>query len=251
VAAAVRFVLRYGPARPGEAILHLRFWMGRETHQAITAAINLTAMNVVGQCVTHPSLAWNFTTMADPDFWLPHFTGINWPRAPEADFEVGGRRYGAFAHDWRVEPAAAWVAGNRATPMPHAASPRGSSPPAPVLSQEQFAEAARQALRDFTRPDRLAANPLARSRLVRDAGPPSPAILQALIREAASALATNPKDQKFHRAVWRTYIEPAPTQERAAELLGLPFNTYRYRLAKGIERVTERLWRREVAGADG
>jgi hypothetical protein len=26
-----------------------------------------------------------------------------------ADFEIGGRRYGVFAHDWRVEPAEQWL----------------------------------------------------------------------------------------------------------------------------------------------
>ena len=70
-------------------------------------------------------------------------------------------------------------------------------------------------------------------------------MLQALLREAAATLTANPKDTKFHRAIWHTYFEPAPTQELAAELLGLPFNTYRYHLAKGIERIIDWLWQRE------
>jgi hypothetical protein len=36
----------------------------------------------------------------------------------------------------------------------------------------------------------------------------------------------------------------------AAERLGLPFSTYRYHLAGGLRRVTERLWRRELYGDD-
>jgi len=36
--------------------------------------------------------------------------------------------------------------------------------------------------------------------------------------------------------------------QEAAELLDLPFNTYRYRLARGTERITEWLWRREIEG---
>jgi hypothetical protein len=247
VPAALQFAQRYGPARPGEAIFHLRFWMHRERYQAVTAAMNLTAMNVVTQCVTDPNLAWNFVTMADPDFWLPHFTGVNFPRAAEADFEVGGRRYGVFAHDWRVEPAAEWIAGPGGTPMAFAARP-GATPPR-LLSQAEFADAARQALRHFTRLDQLAANPLMRTRLVVGAaGPAAPTMLQALIREAVTTLSTKPKDLKFHRAVWHTYIEPAPTQERAADLLALPFNTYRYHLTRGIERIVDWLWRREIGG---
>jgi hypothetical protein len=252
VPAALQFAQRYGPARPGEAIFHLRFWMHRERYQDVTAAINLTAMNVVTQCVTNPSLAWNFVTMADPDFWLPHFTGVNFPRAAEADFEVGGRRYGVFAHDWRVEPAATWIAGPRETPMPFATT-RPGTPPIRPLSQAEFTDAARQALRDFTRPDRLAANPLMRTRLVvgADRLAASPATLQALVRAAVAALAASPKDLKLHRAIWHTYIEPAPTQEQAADLLALPFNTYRYHLARGIERIVDRLWRREIGGPAG
>ena len=61
----------------------------------------------------------------------------------------------------------------------------------------------------------------------------------------------NPRNIKFHRAIWHTYMEPAPTQEQAAELLGLPFNTYRYQLAQGLERITDWLWQRELSGAQG
>ena len=68
-----------------------------------------------------------------------------------------------------------------------------------------------------------------------------------MLREAVTTLTSTPKDAKLHRALWHTYFEPAPTQEQAAELLGLPFNTYRYQLAKGIERIIEWLWQRELA----
>ncbi len=120
-----------------------------------------------------------------------------------------------------------------------------------VLSQPEFAEAVRQALRDYNRPDALAGNPLLRSRLLRDmAGPnPGPEALQSLLHAAAETLTGSPKDEKFYRALYRTYFKPAPTQEAAAELLGLPFNTYRYQLSKGIERITRWLWQRELYGA--
>jgi hypothetical protein len=89
-----------------------------------------------------------------------------------------------------------------------------------------------------------------RTRLVADTTnlAASPARLQALLREAAATLKATSRDTKFHRAIWHTYFEPAPTQEGAAELLGLPFNTYRYHLAKAIERITDWLWQRELNG---
>jgi hypothetical protein len=116
-----------------------------------------------------------------------------------------------------------------------------------VLTDAQHASAVRQALRNFGRLDALARNPLAQTLVVTSvAGDGSPArALQRLLRDAVSALASSPRDLKFHRALWHTYIEPAPTQELAAELLDLPFNTYRYHLARGIERVSDWLRQRE------
>jgi len=46
--------------------------------------------------------------------------------------------------------------------------------------------------------------------------------------------------------VYRTYVQPAPTQEQAAEQLGVPFSTFRRHLNKGLERVADILWEREV-----
>jgi len=99
----------------------------------------------------------------------------------------------------------------------------------------------------------LAANPLIRSRVVVDAAETeaSPATLQVLLQNAADTLTANPKDEKLYRAIWRTYLEPAPTQERAAELLDLPFSTYRYHLTNGIKRIAKWLWQRELRGPKG
>jgi hypothetical protein len=73
--------------------------------------------------------------------------------------------------------------------------------------------------------------------------------LRTLLAEAANSLKDHPRDQKLHLALKHTFLEPAATQERAAELLGLPFNTYRYRLTQAIERVNGWLWSRELNGA--
>jgi hypothetical protein len=115
-----------------------------------------------------------------------------------------------------------------------------------VLSHPEFVAAVRQALRDATRPDALAANPLLRSRVTAEhaGGAPTAATLRALLCAAAEALRANPRGEKQYRALQRTYFRPAATQELAAELLGLPFSTYRYHLTTGIARTTEWLWGR-------
>jgi hypothetical protein len=120
------------------------------------------------------------------------------------------------------------------------------------LSEQDFARAVHQALRDFCRPAALTASPLLRSRVVVDRGgiDPAPAVLQALLQEAADSLRGALRTQKFYRAVELTYLEPARSQERAAEQLGLPFNTYRYQLSKGIAHITAWLWQRELREPD-
>jgi DNA-directed RNA polymerase specialized sigma24 family protein len=122
-------------------------------------------------------------------------------------------------------------------------------PPTLALAQEEFAAAVRQALRDLRRPEQLAANPLARTRVVQAHAAPAPAdALAALLREAVDALQGDPRDEKLHRVLDRTYLRPAPTQERAAELLDLPLSTYRRHLARGVDRVARWLWQRELYG---
>lgn len=184
-------------------------------------------------------------------------TYLNHVRATEAEFEVGGRRYAVYAHDWRAEPILAWLdrMAERELRTDQRVDLLEAEMVAPllVLSEPEFEAAVRQALRDYTRPAALAASPLLRSRLASQAaaGAPTAATLQALLREAALALAANPRDERRYRALACTFFEPAATQELAAERLGLPFSTYRYQLAGGIRRVTERLWQRELHGDQG
>ncbi|MCD6031982.1 MAG: hypothetical protein K0S78_4164 [Thermomicrobiales bacterium] len=257
VSAAWAFAQTHGPARPGEEMVYHRFAMGRDTYQAVSSAMNMVAMTCSLQWLTNPRLAWSFLAIADPDYWRPAFSYLNLRRSPDTEFAVGGRRYGVFTHDWRVEPALAWLEtmGERelVTDLRPEALETAQPPPLVVLSQPDFADAVRRALHDYARPTALGANPLLRSRLATELsdGDPDPTTLQALIREAAETLRGNPKDEKFFRAIHRTYLEPAHTQELAAELLGLPFSTYRYHLTTGIARLTERLWRRELYGREG
>ena len=57
----------------------------------------------------HPRLAWSFVLFAEPELWQDTFTYLRFRRAPEAGFVSGRRTYGVFSHDWRAEPAPAWL----------------------------------------------------------------------------------------------------------------------------------------------
>jgi hypothetical protein len=107
-ALAVAYARRNGPPGPDEQMVHGRFWMDRERYQAPTQVFTLVAATC-SQSWMSPTLAWGFVTMAHPDVTEPLFTEIHIWRTPEADFEIDGRRYGVFAHDWRLEPAGEWL----------------------------------------------------------------------------------------------------------------------------------------------
>ena len=89
------------------------------------------------------------------------FEAIRFPRSQDADFMVGGRTYGVFAHDWRIDPLPGWIEVKTALD-PRALDTDGSqSPPrVEVLSEPDFESALRQALRDLRQHDALARNPL-------------------------------------------------------------------------------------------
>ncbi len=108
VALAVAYAERHGPPRPGEHIAYGRFWMDSERHQAITQVFTVVAA-ACSQSWIAPGVAWSFVTMADPVLVEPMFTEIRMWRVRDADFEIGGRRYLVFGHDWRVEPAQEWL----------------------------------------------------------------------------------------------------------------------------------------------
>ena len=92
--------------------------------------------------------------------------GRRQPRADGADFFVGGRRYGLFAHDFRRVPVDVLLERitERALAQDIMPSPAAIKPPLLVLSQTEFDDSVRQALRDLRRPDLLARNPLLRTR---------------------------------------------------------------------------------------
>ncbi|HLF25262.1 MAG TPA: ATP-binding protein [Anaerolineae bacterium] len=258
VQAAVRYLERYAPLRPGESATLFRFWMARDDYQAVSPIQSLVFINAVRHYLTTPGLAFTFFPCADADFWATLFAYVDLPRLSEADFEVGGRRYGMYGHDWRTVPQVAWLAllAEREVASRAEYTPPPSAEPLIVLSESDFAAAVHNALRDFTRPDALRDNPIVRSRLIAervganaDAAKRS-AALQSLLKHTAESLQASPRDAKLYRALYHTYLQPASTQEQAAELLDLPFSTFRRHLKAGITRTTELLWQQEVGGPE-
>ena len=251
--AAWDYVHRHGPPRPGEVITQTRFVVDRDAYQAPSPTVNAIAVATLQRYLEIPRLAWDFLALHEPERWDEFFALADLPRAVGADFTVGGRRYGLFGHDFRRLRVDAlmelWT--ERALAQDPALQP-ATVDDALVLSQAEFTDAVRQALRDLHRPELLARNPLLRTRVAREhvgTERPDAESLAHLLRTAVDAVGQHPRDQKLWRAVERTYLRPAPTQEAAAEVLGLPFSTYRRHLSQGVERIVAQLWDREVYGA--
>ena len=246
---------RHAPPLPGDEVLFARFLMDRDVYQqAPSRALNVETIRSMQEWLGRPRLSWYYIAPADPEAMAPLMGYIHFDRAPEADFEVGARSYGVFARDWRRERGVEWLermAGRELGDEAPAPDPKREVAPVLALSQPEFADAVRRALRDLHSPGALATNPLARARVVREreAEVSAPEALRGLLREALDALRDDPRSEKLMRALECTYVRPAPTQEAAAELLNLPFSTYRGHLTRGLEWVVDWLWQRELYGA--
>ena len=70
--------------------------------------------------------------------------------------------------------------------------------------------------------------------------------LRATVEDAVGCLGNEPKGDVLRAVLQRTFLRPAPTQEAAAEVLGLPFSTYRRHLTKALEQITDLLWAVEI-----
>jgi hypothetical protein len=198
------------PLRPGEHLAVYRTWV-REQRWDASSVENLFQWRAVGWILRSDRMAWSFCGQ-----FLP-------------------------AHDWRAVPVRVWL--DRLL----AGGPVEHEPELAVLSQEEFTDAVRRALRHLSQRGELAANPLTRSRLLAGRADPVDA-LRELLEEGIRDLGRDPRAGKPHRALDVTYLRGAPTQEAAAERLGLSFSTYRRHLTAGIERLCDDLWRRELTG---
>jgi hypothetical protein len=253
------YLQQHAPLRPGERATLFRFWLARETYQNVSPLQSLIFINAVQHYLTTPGLAFTFFPCAQPDFWANVFAYADLMRLPTADFEVGGRRYGMYGHDWRITSPAAWLEllAKREVAAETITAPRlPEAETVVVLSRPDFEAAVREGLQNFTRLDILATNPLLRSRLVIAQTGAQASLearlnaLQTLAQNAAATLQRSPRDVKFYRALYHTYFQPAPTQEQAAELLDIPFSTFRRHLKTGLTRIADILWQQEISGVE-
>lgn len=253
VRAARRQLRTMPPVRPGERVTLVRFWLTREDDQSVSPGQALITAHLGRHYLGTPGLAVSLIPFRRPAEWVDACAYTDQFRMPEADFVVDGQSSTVYGHDWRLAPPAAWIAGLSAREVGASAVPATGGMPLLVLDEVQFAAAVKRALRDLTRPDRLRDNPLLRSRLICAATGDDAAVgdrvaaLQAALRGSVRALGSGaPADQRLARVLHRAYVAPAPTLERAAEVLDLPSSTFRRLLSTAQGRVIDALWLREL-----
>ena len=125
--AAWEYAQRQAPPRPNETVTQSRFIVDRDVYQGPSPTLNAMPILTMQRYLGTPNLAWDFLTLAEPEHWDEYFAAADLPRAAGADFWVGGRRYGLFAHDFRqVAVDALLEARDGAGPQPgRHASPDG------------------------------------------------------------------------------------------------------------------------------
>jgi len=256
VAKTWQYLQRHAPLRPNEKALFFRFWMDNQSYQGVSPTQSRIFIHIVQQCLITQGIAYTLFPCADPDFWQPVFDYVDLQRIPDLDFQLGDRSFGVFGHDWRAMPTKAWLAllAEREISNTSESIHAPEIEPLIVLSEAEFAAAIHDALRNLANSKNLLCNPLLRSRLIMSRADKNSdplegiCTLQELLRGTIESLQSTPRDAKLHRVLYRTYINPAQSQEMASEILDLPFSTYRRHLKAGINRVIEALWQQEVNG---
>ena len=245
VRAVLDHIAREGPLRPGERVSIVRFCAGIRRLDPYA----LLAANVAHLIDLLPGpLAWSIFISIDPEHAAPlaHYGAF----APLVDINVTGLRHVAYGIDWRRVPLNAWLE----LILERSHSGETGPPPAavirpPPMDRTQFDTAVKAALHTLHRPDHLATNPLIDSALATTATGPTTNQLRTTIDDAITRLGNQPKGDQLRAVLHRTYQRPAPTQEAAAEVLDLPFSTYRRHLTKALHQLTDLLWTIEIGDA--
>jgi DNA-directed RNA polymerase specialized sigma24 family protein len=246
VAEAWSYVRRVSPLREGEHLAIVRTMLARDSFPSPVG--NLIAMRLVTMAIRAEGVAWTCLVLPDPERWR-RFTAFG--DDDPLTVSVGDRDFGVFCRNWQETRLGPWL--EQLTPRraltSRQAPLRRSVRRYAVLSRAEFDLAVRAALRSWNRPDGLTASALLPTRMVAEAGSKPVEALRKVLHETVEELAADPREAKLHRAITMTFMQNAPTQQAAADRLGLPFSTYRRHLTRALQRVCDLLWQRELLGA--
>lgn len=235
--------------RQGEQTAIFRMWMAKDTHQQVSALQSSVFLSIVQYYFT-PGLAVSFLEVVMPEFWKPVMLYADLLAVSELDFSANGTPFGFYMHDWRVRPPLSWLdlLGKRETGNIMDLEAESQKLQVVVLSDSEFGERVAEALRHFHNNNQLIQNPLVRAKFVvsvagSDASDAERvAFLKEKILAAVKEIEESPIDGKYHRVLYRSFVNPVGSQEKTADFLNMSFSTYRRYLSAGTQRVAEILW---------
>ncbi len=240
--------------RPGDLIIAFRFWMADGSYQGVSGLQSVIFLSIVQYYFT-PGLSVSLLACAHPEYWKSVLNYADLAHAPALDFVSDDIPFGWYLHDWRKRPPLAWLdlLGKREVELVDQYDEASTEAVSMlVLSEEEFEDSVQQAIKYYHQPDQLLGSPLLKSRLVfRKALPEMKdldklKILKSCIDQALKEIEGSPVDGKYHRVLYRTFINPVGSQERVADFLNMSFSTYRRYLKTALEKLVKLLWNMEM-----
>jgi hypothetical protein len=246
------YLAHQAPLRRGERAHLFRFYIDRESHQAMAPAMTQLRSIQGFHPFRQPDLAFQGTVRMEGEQvrTRAHYSGI--PPLPGCEFRLEGLDYFIAGHDWRVEPAVDWLRNVTERFLASSTDTGSDQRAGTVLSEAEFREAVESALKARAAGEDMAEHRLTESCLVRQrkgAHEDPGTVLAAILDEAILSLARAPETETAGQVLDRTYRNPAPKQRAAAAAVGLSYGTYRRRLREAIAALVDRLWRAELEAA--
>jgi len=250
VAAAWAWTRSIMPLRPGEQVGIARFAIDPACYYRPSEAMDLIQLRLGASIVCDDELTWSVIVSPDPAAcWEPSIESSH-QRNDGPPITVDGRRYALYSQYWGSMPLAA--RSDLGDDIMVARRPKTAlvrQHRTVDWTRAEFDQAVRDTLRSWRRADVLGDNRITHSRMVAEAGDDDPvASVRRVFSAALEALRNDPRQTKFHRALTATFLDGIPTQEAAAERLGLPFSTYRRHLTRGLAGLSALLWKAETHG---
>lgn|GEM_PF-3302125 len=229
------FIRERGLASGRQASL-ARFWLDRDRHLAPSSVQAFMLLLVMGRAVDE-GLDYCGVVQQDDEISRTIAAAAGHDIIPGAELMLGDTPVITTLHDWRHESVAAWmVRANRQIRGMSAASV-----PA-VPNHEDFKEAIRHALRNFTRPDRLKQNPLLNAPgAAWPKGRGEVEALRSAMLKASESLLESSKTARYHDILKYTYFSPRVNRLTAASALNMAPSTYYRHLAVAVDLLTEKL----------
>jgi hypothetical protein len=244
IAAAVwRLAVDHG-LRSGERVNLNRFAGATTRYQGDPLQLLVNGVSCILEWATVPA-AWTFISSVDGAHYGAYFDYLG--LSPMLDVPLGDQTVTLFGWDRRRFPASAFfeMMATRELTGETGPPPAALMRPAP-LARADFDVAVRSALRRLSRTGGLADSALLTTALVPPGSDDPVAALASVLRETIAGLAGERNGAEHRRVLERTFVIGAPSQEAAAEVLELPFSTYRRHLVRAVDRLVEVLWAIEL-----